>query len=233
MSPQEHAFVVEYLRHFNASRAARDAGYSPRSSARQGFELLRRPEVQQAIAAATAERLARANIDADFVLREWAAIATADVNEIMQHRRVCCRYCHGIDGKYQRTQSEYDRDLRAHEADPARSLVAEFDPLGGIGYNATLEPNPQCVECFGEGEARLHIVDTRDLSPGARALFAGIKQTKDGVEVKFHSKDKALELIARHLGMLKDKLEVEGTIGLVERLAAGRQRVKSGSDLAG
>lgn len=228
MTPQEQLFVAGYLKHFNASRAAREAGYSPRSAARQGFEMLRRPEIQQAVA----DRLERANIDVDFVLQEWAAIVTADVNEIVQHRRVCCRYCYGIDGKYQRTQAEFDAALAAWQKSP-QSLSDEFDPMGGVGYNATLEPNPQCMECFGEGEARLHIADTRDLSPGARALFAGIKQTKDGVEVKFHSKDKALELIARHLGMLKDKVEVEGTIGLVERLAAGRQRVKSGSDLAG
>lgn len=228
MTPQEQLFVAGYLKHFNASRAAREAGYSPRSAARQGFEMLRRPEIQQAVA----DRLERANIDADFVLQEWAAIVTADVNEIVQHRRVCCRYCHGIDGKYQRTQAEFDAALVAWQKSP-QALIDEFDPMGGVGYNATVEPNPQCMECFGEGGSYLHIADTRDLSPGARALFAGIKQTKDGVEVKFHPKDKALELIARHLGMLKDKVEVEGTIGLVERLAAGRQRVKSGSDLAG
>lgn len=232
MTAQEQIFVTEYLKHFNAARAARDAGYNPHSAHRQGWQLLRRPEIKHAIEEAIEARLARNRIDADFVLREWAAIASADVSEIMQHRRVCCRYCHGIDGNYQRTQRERDRDYKLWAASP-QALAEDFDEMGGVGYDATLEPNPVCMECFGEGEGRLFVADTRDLSPGARALFAGIKQTKDGLEVKVHSKDKALEMIARHLGMLKDKLEVEGTLGLVERLAAGRQRVKSGSDLAG
>lgn len=227
MTPQETLFAAEYLKHFNAARAAREAGYSAHSAHRQGWELLRRPEIKQAIEVGIAARLERARVDADFVLREWAAIATADVSEIVQHRRGCCRYCYGLDGKYQRTQAERDDAFKAFQETP-QALAEEFDEQGGVGYNHTLDPSPECMECFGEGEARLHVADTRDMSPGARALFAGIKQTKDGIEVKFHSKDKALEMIARHLGMLKDKLEVEGSIGLVERLARGRQRTGSG-----
>ena len=37
-----------------------------------------------------------------------------------------------------------------------------------------------------------------------------MKQTKEGLEVKLHPKDKALELVGRHLGMWKDKLAVGG-----------------------
>ena len=35
------------------------------------------------------------------VFQEWLDIATADVNEIISHRRVCCRHCHGIGHAYQ------------------------------------------------------------------------------------------------------------------------------------
>lgn len=237
MTPQETLFATAYLKHFNAARAAREAGYSARSSHRQGWELLRRPEIKQAVEEGIAARLERTQIDADFVLREWAAIALADVSEIMQHRRCCCRYCYGVDGKYQRTQNERDADFKHFQTTPQALAGEDFDEKGGVGYNPLLDPSPECMECFGEGEARLYVADTRDMSPGARALFAGIKQTKEGLEVKFHSKDKALEMIARHLGMLKDKIEIEGTLGIAERLARARRRTSTpeddGSDLAG
>lgn len=243
MDARDQIFVTSYLTDFNAARAARAAGHGGRHTSSVGYHMLRRPEIRAAIDEALAARLARVKAGLEkveasenFVLQQWLDIAMADANEIVQHRRTCCRYCHGVDGKYQRTRAEYEADYRSHQADPARALAAEFDPQGGDGFNATLDPNPECFECFGEGQSGVHLADTRDLSPGARALYAGVKQTKDGIEVKFNSKDKALEMIARHLGMLKDRVEVEGTLGLVERLARGRKRVASpddGSDLAG
>lgn len=230
MDARDQIFVTAYLTDFNAARAARLAGHTGRHSNSAGYHLLRRPDIKAAIETELEARYARvkeglAKVEADeaFVLRQWIDIVKADTNEIVQHRRGCCRYCHGLGGQYQRTQGERDRDYQAWQASP-QALAEDFDEQGGVGYDATHDPNPQCMECFGEGVSDIHIADTRDLSPGARALLAGIKQTKDGIEVKFHSKDKALELLARHLGMLKDKVEVEGTLGLVERLAAGRRR---------
>ena len=44
-------------------------------------------------------------------------------------------------------------------------------------------------------------------------LFDGVKQTKDGFEIKVQSREKALEQVARHLGMFKDKMEVTGKDG--------------------
>ena len=40
--------------------------------------------------------------------------------------------------------------------------------------------------------------------------IAGIKEGKNGIELKLNDKEKALELLGRHLGMFKDKLEVTG-----------------------
>ena len=41
-------------------------------------------------------------------------------------------------------------------------------------------------------------------------VIAGIKEGANGIEIKQNNKEKALELIGRHLGMFKDKLEVSG-----------------------
>ncbi len=40
--------------------------------------------------------------------------------------------------------------------------------------------------------------------------IAGIKEGKFGIEVKLNDKEKALELLGRHLGMFKDKMELSG-----------------------
>jgi phage terminase small subunit len=223
---KERLFVTAYLTHLNASKAARVCGYGYLEAPRAGHKMLKKPSIRQAIDDALAARLERLQqkleqVEADepFVLQKWFDIIRADVNEVVQHRRTCCRYCHGTDGGYQRTRQERQRDYNAWKMSP-EALVDEFDELGGVGYDPTLAPHPDCSECFGEGVSNVHIADTRDLSPAAAALFAGVKQTKDGVEVKLHSKEKALELMARHFGMLKDKMEHSGKVTL-EELVAG------------
>lgn len=40
--------------------------------------------------------------------------------------------------------------------------------------------------------------------------IAGIKKGKNGIELKLNDKEKALELLGRHLGMFKDRIEVSG-----------------------
>ncbi|MBE7721635.1 MAG: terminase small subunit [Lacrimispora celerecrescens] len=43
-------------------------------------------------------------------------------------------------------------------------------------------------------------------------VIAGIKEGANEIEIKLNNKEKALELIGRHLGMFKDKLEVSGIL---------------------
>ena len=54
------------------------------------------------------------------------------------------------------------------------------------------------------------IKDTKDLDEQQIRAIAGIKECKFGIEVKLNDKEKALELLGRHLGMFKDKVEVSG-----------------------
>lgn len=235
MDPRERLFVLAYVTDFNASRAARTAGWSPRSCRRRGFELIRKPEVRGAIEAicyarehSLANTVKKKIAAEELVLQRWLDIVLADENELVQHRRSCCRYCYGIGGLYQRTNAEMWRDRKAWARSP-QGLAEEFDEQGGDGFNSTLDPNPECLECFGEGVPNVHVTDTRDLTPAARALYAGVKQTKEGVEVRMHSKEKALEFLAKHHGILKDKVEVDGSLGLIEKLAEGRKRTGGGA----
>ncbi len=63
-----------------------------------------------------------------------------------------------------------------------------------------------------DGETKVIIQSTDDLTLEQKAIISGIKETKNGIEVTFYSKEKALELLGRHLGMFNDKLQLTGEI---------------------
>jgi len=237
LTDRQRRFVEEYLVDLNATQAAIRAGYSKRTAASQGERLLRHVEVAAAVRAAQDARSRRTGLTADRVLQDLLDIATADTNELIQHRRCCCRFCWGDGHRYQRTPNEMRLEMAAYldavakaEKDDASGdgLPPPFDREGGDGFDGTREPHPDCPECFGEGHGRPVFLDSRTASPGARALYAGVKITKDGMEMKIHDKTRALELLGRHLGLFTDKLEVSGTVNLATRLAAARRRVKGG-----
>lgn len=52
--------------------------------------------------------------------------------------------------------------------------------------------------------------DTAELDEQQVRALAGIEEGKFGIKVKLNDKEKALELLGRHLGMFKDKVEVSG-----------------------
>ena len=54
-----------------------------------------------------------------------------------------------------------------------------------------------------------HFHDTREVKGSAALLYAGVKVTKDGIELKVHDQAKALDNVARHLGMFTDKHELK------------------------
>ncbi len=216
LTTQQALFVSEYMRDLNGSQAAIRAGYSARTAAQIAYDLLSRVHVQAAIDKAMAERAEKVAVSQEQVLRELVGIAMADTNELVEHRIGCCRFCHGAGNLYQRTPAEMARDRAEHEQ-ASRDALAKggtalppFDEAGGTGFNATLPPNPDCPECFGQGQSRPVFKDTRLASPGAKSLYAGFKQTKDGMEIKLHPKDKALELLGRHLAMWNDKIKHQG-----------------------
>jgi len=84
-------------------------------------------------------------------------------------------------------------------------LRRKADPRGGEGYDARKAPHLECPECFVEGIAQPFLKDTRDLSEGAQRLYAGVKVTKDGIEIKMHDPMAALLNVAKHIGMFANK----------------------------
>jgi phage terminase small subunit len=156
------------------------------------------------------------------VLQRWWDIATADPNQLIHTRRLACRHCHGIEHQYQwldeneftqaiKSALDYAESESKKQDLPVEAVLPSED--GGYGYDRLADPHPDCPKCRGEGRLDLHIEDTRKLQGGAKLLYAGIKENKNGIEVVMYDQMKALENVARHLGMFKDKLELTGKDG--------------------
>ena len=197
-------FVTEYLVDLVGSRAYMRVfpGVKPATARQEAYLLLKIPEVQAAVKAGMEARQRAAQMSADEVVRRLARMASADERELMELRVGCCRFCWGAGHRYQYTVAEMERAEAEHAAAVERDEASgDFDERGGPGFNANDAANPECPECFGDGKVRTVFKDTRYLTEGASMLFAGIKETKEGLEVKLHSRADALTSLGRHFGI--------------------------------
>ena len=159
--------------------------------------------------------------DAEFgiaqVVEIWQDIATADPNELMSNLRRCCRHCYGRGHHYQwKDKGEFAYVLgQALKSKPEKGQPREPLPSdeGGYGFNFTFRPHPECTECKGEGHLDTFFADTRKLSRQGRRLYAGVKQTAQGMQVLTRDQDAALANLAKFYGMMQDKLQVTGADG--------------------
>jgi phage terminase small subunit len=217
LTARQIRFCNEYLIDFNGTKAALRAGYSENGAGQTAFLLLKNDEIAARIEERKEELAAAAGIDASWVLNQWRMIAQADPNELIQNRRVNCRHCWGVQHRFQWTQNEYlDAVNRALTMKPP---APPPDGLGGFGFDRTRGPNTTCPECRGEGFEDIFVADTNKLTGSARRLYAGLKKTKDGIEIKMRDQDGALASIAKYLGMVIDKKELAGPGGGPVRVA--------------
>lgn len=214
-------FVEEYAKDRNGTQAYMRAGYTQNYDAAVvgAAVLLADPRVQ-ALVAAEMERVSKeARIEAADILREYADLAAADPSKIVQVRRLNCRHCWGVGYAYQWKAREYAEacDKAANRKDPKTGAPAP-DPMpectGGFGFRRNAEPNPTCPECDGEGTEDIFFKDTDALTGPERKLIAGVKRTKDGLEIKMRDQDGALKILAQYRGLLVERKELTGKDGL-------------------
>ena len=229
--PKQGLFVREYVKCLNGSLAARRAGYGENSPEVTAARLLSTDKIQACVRELRDELLRGIEAEAKDVLQVLFLQLNADINEISQFRRICCRACYGTktdDGKHARqyTPLEYEEAKLKHDEKRARLLtrtdevvdIGEFPSHEGDWYDKRKEPNPDCPECFGEGLGEVYFGDTRKLSKAAKALYGGVKQTRDGIEIIVANREKVIDQLARTLGMFKENISIEATIPSLETL---------------
>lgn len=79
---KEEQFAQRFLIHFNATRAAHEAGYSERTAKQIGYALLRRPRVQALIEEGRRRLIARNELSQDLVVRMAMELADSDITEV-------------------------------------------------------------------------------------------------------------------------------------------------------
>lgn len=203
-NPKHEAFCLEYVKDRNATAAYIRAGYSAKTANQNVHAFMLKHGIPARIAELTDKIAAKAEFQAEDVLRRWVAIATADRNELTAIEVGACRWCHGADHEYQwRTEREFRAAVSAWSDLPDMKRVKTPMPTddGGYGFTTRRVPVDDCPECDGRGESYTRFHDTTKLSEAGRSIYAGVKQTKDGLEIKTLDADKALDSIARHLGM--------------------------------
>lgn len=230
-------FVEVYMTCYNGTRtylAVYGGNYNVAGvMAHRMFKLA---NIQTYLAERMKQAFARTESAQDQIIQAYSLLAYGDVNELVEHRREACRYCYGADHRYQSTPEEMRRARDEHSAKIEQMKTAAggvafapvFDEQGGVGFDPRKEPHPDCPECHGEGRAKVHFHDTRNLSPAALALYEGAEITKDGIKIKTSSRDGAREKLAKILKIYEDAAQVNLTVASTEKLDEiyGRAMIK-------
>lgn len=217
LADPSHNATAAYLRVFRCSHA------TAQSEARR---LLEREDVKAALEEGKAARLKRLELTQDDVLRDVFLGVQATGGELAEHVVDCCRHCYGDGFRYMLTPNEFRQALEAYldahgKADP---MGLQFMEKHGtlVGFDPRKPPRDDCPECFGRGVANVIAKDTRYLTEAGRRQFAGVKMTKNGPELQLRSRDKALEIAAKHTGVAKEHIKLETVRDLSEEELARR-----------
>ena len=228
LTPAERRFLDELLVDMDEGRAAIDAGFPTRA---YGRKLLAIPRVNMALLARLRRRAERVHVEADYILRRWFLLESADPREISEHWMVPCRYCWGDEHQFQFNDVELRDATQAHKFAQLKiedeTKRTPFDEQGGGGYTILKPPcrgpdwaafeaerghsgavataDHTCPACYGEGVHHVIFHDTRTLSPGAALLYKGVKQTGKTYEILTRDQDAAREQMAKHLGMFVER----------------------------
>lgn len=206
LSDRQHRFIDEYLIDQNATQAAIRAGYSPQTCRVMGPHLAKQPQIRAAIDAKLAKQQRRTEVTADRVLLELSRLAFADA-----------RTLHHPNGSLKSPQ-DWDDDTAAQIAGIEVSRTSTRTSAG-TAVRAARMPWAQVPSTL---PAASGIGSGRRLDPGGDASGRHADQAVDTgvdvqveestVKVKRYDKVKALEILAKHTGVLGGEVRAQAVI---------------------
>lgn len=210
LDPRRLRFIKAYPTARSGTQAAILAGYEPKRASQQSSYLLAIPLVREMIEQEMKRLLLRLELDSNVVVKYWWDIATA---ELPLPEVGACRYCHGIDHRYQFTLDEHRNAMRAHTAAQLKlpgPRRIPFDELGGIGFDRRKKPDPNCPECNGIGVNYMPVIDRDKFTPAQRAAIDEVRVHKDGsVSLKMRDRSRAMENLQSLLNIMPGKKQDE------------------------
>lgn len=134
-----------------------------------------------------------------------------------------------VDGAYKKAGYSENRG-NAARLNANESVIARIAEIQGRGAERVAVSVERIVRELGsiafhdvtemvritKGGKTVKIKSTDEIPEELRAAIASIKKTKEGVEVKFHDKSKALDMLARHAGMFKERIDIHVGVSLVD-----------------
>lgn len=230
LSDQQKRLVQAYTsgdKPFDQAYAMDQAGYAKYANTRSGQSPFKSAKVLRAINEKLSPMFSKAGLTSEQYLAHIASIAYADPRELVDVRRVNCRYCNGIGHNYQWSLAEYNselakakRVLRQNMGDQFQGIEISMDDLiennieipddtGGYGFDQWSDPNEACPECFGHGEVKTYIHPSFMNHP----LYGGAKVDKNGnIEIIIKNQADSLKMVGQLQGFFIDKQEITHTV---------------------
>lgn len=84
LTEKQRIFIMEYMRDFNATRAAIAAGYSKKTAYSIGWENLRKPEIRAEIERLKGDMAGSLGLDIQRVIMEYMKIAFTDITDLLE-----------------------------------------------------------------------------------------------------------------------------------------------------
>lgn len=214
MTPKLEAFMTAYLSNGRDGAAAYRSVYGRNGpwktllqlkGAKQAIEDHDNPPLP------VVDRLPEIDVaKAKRLVQDYEDIYTADPRALITHRRVNCRHCHGVDHSYRWVDmEEFVERARQMVLKGGGSTAVLPDPKGGVGFRHNDPVDPDCPKCLGEGVSDIFISDFTKLDAKTLKLLAGVKMTKDGLQVLMHDQMHARDMHAKILGLLIDRTKSE------------------------
>lgn len=217
LTPKQQLFIDSYLVHFNATKAAIQAGYSEKSAYSIGSELLKKPELSALIDA----RLKESRMNSDQVMKLMGDIAQSSMNDyfrvverdrikrvtkplslLIERKKLEIKRAYMYIDRKGFTDEEYDnyveKNILPLEDDILRAEIdLELDPF------ATFEDSE--VETYETIELDL-VKLAKDKEGGKIKSF---EWKEFGPKVEMYAVDGMLDKLARVNGMYTDTLIVD------------------------
>jgi phage terminase small subunit len=133
LTVKQEQFCNEYLVDLNATQAAIRAGYSAKTAAQQGFQLLKKTSVAKAIQKKIQERSRRTEINADWVLSQAAEVFKVAMGQ--SETKIVVRESIGDGMTEHRTQEMEKHDLAS--ANKALEIIGKHIDIKAFDNSVT------------------------------------------------------------------------------------------------